>query len=146
MIGLIQRVSTASVTVDNQLVGQINQGLLVLVGVCKNDMDRPEVVDKLAHKLLNYRVFTDEDSKMNLSALDTQAKLLLVSQFTLCANCRKGLRPSFEAAAPPDIARRYFDQLVAKVSGQADVETGIFGADMQVSLVNDGPVTFWLEV
>lgn len=145
MIGLIQRVSEASVSVEGELSGRIDSGLLVLVGVQHEDSSSQ--VEKLCHKLLNYRVFSDGDGKMNLSVVDCRGQLLLVPQFTLAANTGKGMRPSFTSAAPPDIARSLFDELVARMSRDYQVpETGIFGADMKVSLCNDGPVTFWLEV
>lgn len=144
MINLIQRVQQASVRVEGQIVGQIEQGLLVFVAVEKGDSTSE--LEKMAHKLLNYRVFTDTDGKMNLSALDVKAELLLVSQFTLAANTNKGLRPSFSGSADPIQAETMFDQLVTKCAESGlKVETGVFAANMQVSLVNDGPVTFWLQ-
>lgn len=145
MKALIQRVSRARVEVEQQTIGQIEQGLLVLVGI--EPQDTPASVAKMLHKLLNYRVFADAEDKMNLSLKDIQGGLLLVSQFTLAANTKSGLRPSFTTAAPPALGEELFDLLVKQAKQQhAVVQTGQFGADMQVSLTNDGPVTFLLEV
>lgn len=145
MKALIQRVSRAKVEVEQQTIGQIEQGLLVLVGI--EPQDTPASVTKMLHKLLNYRVFADAEDKMNLSLKDIQGGLLLVSQFTLAANTKRGLRPSFTTAAPPVLGEELFDLLVKQAKQQhAIVQTGQFGADMQVSLTNDGPVTFLLEV
>ncbi|CAE6949505.1 MULTISPECIES: D-aminoacyl-tRNA deacylase [Pseudomonas] len=144
MKALIQRVSSARVEVAATCVGAIEQGLLVLVGV--EPQDDQASASKMLHKLLNYRVFSDADGKMNLSLSDVQGGLLLVSQFTLAANTKSGLRPSFSSAAPPQQGAQVFDELVAMArSKHAQVATGEFGADMQVHLVNDGPVTFLLE-
>ena len=144
MIGLIQRVKHASVAVDGEVIGQIDQGLLALVGVQKHD-DQASA-DKLLKRMLSYRVFADAEDKMNLSLSDTGGGLLLVSQFTLAADTQKGARPSFSSAASPDLGRELFDYVVNQARTQHPiVETGRFGADMQVSLLNDGPVTFWLE-
>ena len=144
MIGLIQRVKHASVVVDGELMGQIDQGLLALVGVQKHDSQAS--ADKLLKRMLNYRVFADAEDKMNLSLSDIGGGLLLVSQFTLAADTQKGARPSFSSAAPPDLGRELFEHVVNQARTQHPVvETGRFGADMQVSLLNDGPVTFWLE-
>ena len=144
MIGLIQRVKHASVAVDGEVIGQIDQGLLALIGVQKHD-DHTSA-DKLLKRLLSYRVFADSDDKMNLSLSDIGGGLLLVSQFTLAADTQKGARPSFSSAASPDLGRELFEYLVNQAGVQHPiVETGRFGADMQVSLLNDGPVTFWLE-
>ena len=144
MKGLLQRVRSAKVEVDGQTVGAIDQGLLVLVGV--EPQDTPASADKLLHKLFNYRVFSDADGKMNLSLKDVAGGLLLVSQFTLAADTKSGLRPSFSKAASPALGRELFDYLLAQAKGAHDtVESGRFGADMQVHLVNDGPVTFLLE-
>jgi len=144
MIGLIQRVKHASVAVDGEVIGQIDQGLLALVGVQKHD-DKASA-DKLLKRMLSYRVFADTEDKMNLSLSDIGGGLLLVSQFTLAADTQKGARPSFSSAASPDLGRELFDYLVNQARTQHPVvETGRFGADMQVSLLNDGPVTFWLE-
>lgn len=144
MKALIQRVREASVEIGGDRIAAIEQGLLVLVGIDKGDeIDR---VGKLAHKLLHYRVFADADDRMNLNVQDVDGQLLLVSQFTLSADTGKGLRPSFTSAAPPADGERIFDALVEEVRRQyGRVQTGRFGADMQVQLVNDGPVTFLLE-
>jgi len=144
MIGLLQRVTSASVMVDQQLIGKIGRGLLVLVAVHRDDEERD--VRRLAERILTYRVFPDAEGRMNLNARDISGDLLLVPQFTLTADTRKGTRASFTKGADPDKATAYFDKLVAECREQINiVETGQFGADMQVALVNDGPVTFWLE-
>lgn len=144
MKALIQRARSARVEVAGEIVGAIDQGLLVLVGV--EPQDTPASVEKLLHKLLNYRVFSDAGGKMNLSLKDVQGGLLLVSQFTLAADTKSGLRPGFSTAATPSLGAELFDLLVAQARNQhADVATGQFGADMQVHLINDGPVTFLLE-
>ena len=141
---LIQRVKQASVVVEGQTIGAIDQGLLALVGVERDDSDA--AVEKMLHKLLHYRVFSDADGKMNLDLQQINGGLLLVSQFTLAAETRKGLRPGFSSAAAPAEGERLFNQLVTKAqSAWPNVATGQFGADMQVALVNDGPVTFLLE-
>ena len=145
MIGLLQRVTEASVSVDKQIVGQIDKGLLVLIGIEKNDSEAQ--ADRLLERLLGYRVFPDVEGKMNLSLADIQGGLLLVPQFTLAADTQKGKRPSFSSAALPDKSQELFQYLVKKAQAvHSDVAMGRFGADMQVSLTNDGPVTFWLEV
>ncbi|MBK3805721.1 D-aminoacyl-tRNA deacylase [Stutzerimonas stutzeri] len=144
MKGLIQRVRHARVEVAGEIVGAIDQGLLVLVGVERED-DQARA-DKLLHKLLNYRVFGDEQGKMNRSLKDIGGGLLLVSQFTLAADTRSGLRPSFSSAAPPAHGEVLYDYLLARARDQhPEVACGRFGAEMQVHLVNDGPVTFLLE-
>ncbi len=145
MQGLIQRVKHAKVEVDGQVIGQIEQGLLLLLGVEKHDDQQS--TDKLLHKVSNYRVFSDENDKMNLSLQDIQGELLVVSQFTLAADTKKGMRPSFSSAATPAQANELYEYFVsqARVMGLS-VETGQFAADMQVSLCNDGPVTFNLTV
>ncbi len=144
MKALIQRVRQAHVEVAGEVVGAIDQGLLVLVGVEPQDSEASAA--KLLHKLLNYRVFSDSDGKMNLSLTEVAGGLLLVSQFTLAADTRKGLRPGFSTAAPPALGEVLFDHLVGLARQQHDlVATGRFGADMQVHLINDGPVTFLLE-
>ena len=144
MIGLLQRVNESRVEVDGTITGQIGRGLLVLVGVSKGDDERK--ADRLLQRLLGYRVFPDDAGKMNLSLVDIDGGLLLVPQFTLAADTRKGMRPGFSSAAPSQEGRRLFDYLVEQARRSHDrVETGVFGADMQVSLLNDGPVTFWLE-
>lgn len=144
MIGLIQRVTHARVEVDDTVTGKIDQGILLLLGVQKGDDEHR--ADKLLHKVLNYRIFSDDNGKMNNSLLDIQGQLLVVSQFTLAAETQKGLRPGFSSAGSPDEAERLYNYVVAKAQQQVTTETGRFGADMQVSLCNDGPVTFWLEV
>ncbi|GEK46443.1 D-aminoacyl-tRNA deacylase [Bisbaumannia pacifica] len=144
MRALIQRVRHARVVVAGQEVGAIDQGLLALVGVEKGD-DQARA-DKLLHKLLHYRVFSDEAGKMNRDLRQVEGGLLLVSQFTLAADTRKGLRPSFSSAAPPAEGEALFDHLVTRArAAWPKVATGEFGADMQVELINDGPVTFLLE-
>ncbi|BCG27455.1 D-aminoacyl-tRNA deacylase [Pseudomonas tohonis] len=144
MKGLLQRVSAARVDVAGETVGAIDRGLLVLVGV--EPQDSRASADKLLHKLLNYRVFSDAEGKMNLSLGAVGGGLLLVSQFTLAADTRSGLRPSFSSAAPPALGEELFDYLVQQARlKHPQVATGRFGADMQVHLVNDGPVTFLLE-
>lgn len=145
MIGLIQRVQAAQVEVEGELVGKVNQGILLLLGVQKEDDEAR--ADKLLHKVINYRIFEDDDGKMNRSLLDIGGELLVVSQFTLPANTQKGMRPSFASAAPPELGRAMYDYFVEKAdqSLTTDVQTGQFAANMQVSLINDGPVTFWLE-
>ncbi|WP_016855883.1 D-aminoacyl-tRNA deacylase [Halomonas smyrnensis] len=144
MKALIQRVRHASVTVDDRETGAIDHGLLALIGVEQEDDEQS--VERLLHKLLHYRVFSDRDGKMNLNLQQAEGGLLLVSQFTLAADTRKGLRPSFSSAAPPAVGQRLFDALVERArAAWPRVATGEFGADMQVALVNDGPVTFLLE-
>jgi D-tyrosyl-tRNA(Tyr) deacylase len=144
MIGLLQRVSAARVEVGKETVGAIETGLLVLVGVERGDAE-PQA-DRLLDRLLGYRVFTDPEGKMNLSVRDLGGGLLLVPQFTLAADTRKGMRPSFTPAAPPAEGERLFDYLVEQARRKhAPVVTGRFGAHMRVSLTNDGPVTFWLR-
>lgn len=144
MKALIQRVSSASVTVDQQLVGAINAGLLVLLGVEKDDTELQ--LKKLAEKVLKYRVFSDENGKMNLNVQQAGGALLVVSQFTLAADTNSGLRPSFSTAAHPDHALKLYQDFVTYCRNlDIEVATGQFGADMQVALVNNGPVTFLLE-
>ncbi len=145
MRALIQRVKSAHVAVDQQIIGQIEQGLLVFVGLGKNDS--LATVEKLLKKILAYRVFGDDTGRMNHNVQQVKGGLLLVSQFTLMADTKKGLRPDFGPAMPPDDAKQLFAQLVELAKTMYDnVETGEFGADMQVSLINDGPVTFALDV
>ena len=145
MIGLLQRVTEASVSVDNSTVGRIGPGLVVLVGVEKPDAKVQ--AERLFKKLVSYRVFADADDKMNLSLSQVKGGLLLVPQFTLPADTKKGLRPSFSNAAPAEQGKTLFDYLVAHASANFDdVQSGVFGANMQVALNNDGPVTFWLQV
>ncbi len=144
MRALIQRVSHAEVVVAGETVGAIEGGLLVLLGVEKDDT--PERAEKLLEKVLKYRVFGDSDDKMNLSLRDTGGGLLVVSQFTLVADTRKGLRPSFSSGASPALGEALYELFVAKARARhPEVATGRFGADMKVSLCNDGPVTFLLE-
>ena len=145
MLALIQRVSEAKVVVDDAVVGAIGPGLLALVAVEPGDDEAK--FQRMAQRLLGYRVFGDEAGRMNRSLADTGGGLLLVSQFTLAADTRSGMRPSFTTAAPPDEAERGFDRLVAicRQAHRGGVETGRFGAHMVVSLVNDGPVTFLLR-
>lgn len=145
MIGLLQRVSSAEVQVDGRIVGQIGRGLLVLVGVERNDAEAQ--AERLLERLLTYRVFPDVEGRMNLSLQDVGGGLLLVSQFTLAADTRKGTRPGFSTAASPAAAEALFGALADMAQARLGrVGLGRFGAHMQVGLVNDGPVTFWLEV
>lgn len=144
MIALLQRVSGASVRVAGETTGAIERGLLVLIAVHRDDQEQD--VARLAERILTYRVFPDEDERMNRSLLDERYGLLLVPQFTLAADTKKGTRASFTKAAPPDMGEAYFQRLVAACRDRLEtVETGRFGANMEVSLTNDGPVTFWLE-
>jgi D-tyrosyl-tRNA(Tyr) deacylase len=146
MIGLIQRVSSAQVVVSGTTVGEVGRGLLALVAVEPDD--DPAIARRLVERLVAYRVFDDADGKMNLSLADVGGELLLVSQFTLAADTRRGLRPSFTSAAPPELGRELFECAVEHAQRvlPGKVATGRFGAHMQVSLVNDGPVTFWLQI
>lgn len=141
---LVQRVEEASVTVEEKVTGKINKGFLVLIGVCNEDTE--EVADKMLKKLLGLRIFEDENGKTNLSLADVEGELLLVSQFTLYADCKKGNRPSFIKAGKPEHANQLYEYIIAKAKETVPtVETGIFGADMRVSLVNDGPFTVILD-
>lgn len=145
MLGLLQRVTEASVTVEGECVGRINAGMLVLLGIQKDDTQA--VADKLIDKLLAYRIFADADNKMNASIRDVDGEILIVSQFTLAADTQKGLCPSFSSAAPPAMARELYDYVIDALRAKHPaMATGIFGADMKVALVNDGPVTFMLEM
>lgn len=145
MIALIQRVKRADVTVEEQVIGKINQGLLVLLGIEKGDDEAK--AKRLCEKLLAYRVFEDDAGKMNLNVQQIGGELLVVSQFTLAADTNSGTRPSFSTAAAPTDAKRLYENFVAQCHNkQIKTETGEFAADMQVALVNDGPVTFWLQV
>ena len=145
MIALLQRVARAHVEVAHQTVGAIGPGLLVLL--CAERGDGPQQADALLTRLLAYRVFSDASGRMNRSLSDTAGGLLLVPQFTLAADTRSGLRPSFTPAAPPELARPLFENFVKQAGARhSEVACGVFGADMQVHLVNDGPVTFWLQV
>jgi D-tyrosyl-tRNA(Tyr) deacylase len=144
MIGLLQRVSSASVAVDGDTIGQIGRGLLVFVAVHRDDEERD--ITRLAERILGYRVFPDAQDRMNRSLLDEGLDLLLVPQFTLAADTRKGTRASFTRAATPEKGQAFFERLVAACRERLEtVATGRFGANMQVTLTNDGPVTFWLE-
>ncbi len=144
MIGLLQRVSEASVTVEGKRIAEIGRGLLVLTAVEPNDT--PADVDRLAERILTYRVFSDGEGKMNRSLVDDGLDLLLVPQFTLAADTKKGTRPSFTKAAPPEKGREYFDLMLARCRERIPTTgSGEFGANMQVQLINDGPVTFWLH-
>lgn len=144
MIALIQRVACAKVETGGQTVGEIGRGLLVLLGVERGDDDAR--CDKLLDKVLNYRVFSDADGKMNLNVCQAGGSLLVVSQFTLAADTTKGLRPSFSSAAEPQAAERLYQRFHQRAAERLPTATGRFGAEMQVSLQNDGPVTFWLQV
>jgi D-tyrosyl-tRNA(Tyr) deacylase len=144
VIALIQRVADASVSVDGETVGQIGKGILALVGIERGDGDTEAA--RLAERVLGYRIFPDDEGKMNRSLLEIEGKLLAVPQFTLVADTKKGSRPSFSSGASPGEGKRLFYQFVEYASHKTRVETGRFGADMRVSLVNDGPVTFWLQV
>ena len=141
---VIQRVKNAQVDIDNKTVGKIDNGFLVLIGITHTDTK--EIADYLVKKLINLRIFEDENGKMNLSLNDVNGSLLLVSQFTLYANCSGGNRPSFIEAAKPEFANRLYEYIIDECKKKIDkVETGIFGADMRVNLLNDGPVTIILE-
>jgi D-tyrosyl-tRNA(Tyr) deacylase len=144
MKALVQRVKKASVTIDNNLYSSIGFGLLVFLGVEKNDSD--ENISKLADKLSKLRIFEDENEKMNKSILDVKGEMLIVSQFTLAGNCKKGTRPSFDNAASPNIAKNLYEKFIQAIKGyNIPVQTGQFQAMMDVELINDGPVTFMLE-
>jgi D-tyrosyl-tRNA(Tyr) deacylase len=146
VIGLLQRVTEGRVAVSGRTIGQISRGLVVLLAV--EPGDGPAQADRLIERLAGYRVFADAAGRMNLSVADIGGQLLLVPQFTLAADTRKGMRPSFTTAAPPELGRQLFEYAVQQARRRlpGKVETGEFGADMQVSLTNDGPVTFWLQV
>ena len=142
---LIQRVKKASVTIDGELYSSIGKGILALVGIEKGD--GIEQVQKLAKKVTNLRIFPDENDKMNLSLLDVQGEMLVVSQFTLCGDCKKGTRPSFDKSAPPDIANDLYEKFTQEIKNYGiKTQTGKFAAMMDVELINDGPVTFMLFV
>ena len=144
MRAVLQRVNEASVTVDGDVTGKIEKGLLVLVGMGKEDTD--EDIKKLVDKIVKWRLFSDENDKINLSVNDIGGSLLIVSQFTLYWSCKKGTRPSFDGAMPPEEAKMMYDKFVEYAkSTQIPVETGVFGTDMKVSLLNDGPVTVTLD-
>lgn len=145
MKAVIQRVKRADVIVDGKTVGEIGKGFLILLGVVEDDTEKEAEV--LAAKTAKLRIFEDENEKMNLSLNDVGGEALVVSQFTLCADCKKGNRPSFTPSAPPDIANALYERYSALLleNGIRNVENGVFGADMQVSLINDGPVTIILD-
>ena len=144
MIALIQRVTHANVVVAGKQIASINNGILLLLGVEKEDAE--DNAKNLLNKVLNFRIFEDENQKMNLSLLNTGGDLLVVSQFTLPADTKKGTRPSFTSAAPPELGLKLYEHFISLSKQQVKkVETGEFGADMKVSLTNDGPVTFWLQ-
>lgn len=141
---LIQRVKRASVTINGELYSSIKHGILALVGIEKGDTF--EHVQKLAKKVVNLRIFPDENDKMNLSLIDTKGEMLIVSQFTLCGNCKKGTRPSFDKSAPPEIANNLYEEFIQEVKKYGvTTGNGQFGAMMDVELINDGPVTFMLK-
>jgi len=141
---LIQRVKRASVTIEGKLFSSIDNGLLVFLGVQKSDTN--DNADKLAQKLVNLRIFEDENEKMNLSLKDVGGQMLVVSQFTLCGDCKKGTRPSFDNAEHPDKANKLYEYFVSQIKNQGiETQTGSFGAMMDVELINDGPVTFMVE-
>lgn len=140
---VIQRVTEASVTINQNIVGSIGQGLLILVGVAPDDTK--EDMDYAVRKIINMRIFSDADDKMNLSLQDISGSILSISQFTLYANTKKGNRPAFTQAAKPDFASSFYDQFNQQLSKHVPVEKGVFGADMAVQLVNDGPVTIILD-
>ena len=141
---VIQRVSSASVTIDGKVSGEIGKGFVVLIGIGEDDTK--EIADKLLHKLLNMRIFEDENGKTNLALKDVSGELLMISQFTLYANCKKGNRPSFIEAGAPDKANALYEYIITKCRQSVScVKTGEFGADMKVALVNDGPFTIILD-
>lgn len=145
MLSLIQRVTHASVTVNNDQIANIAQGIMALI--CIEEKDGQKEYDKMAHKLLNQRIFEDDNGKLNKSLIDINGELLLVPQFTLAADTDRGLRPSFSDACPPHIAKAKFAEFHSEISQKyARIQQGQFGANMQVSLTNDGPITLWLKV
>lgn len=142
---LIQRVKEASVTIEGELFSSIKKGILALVGIEKGDT--LEQVEKAARKIANLRIFPDENDKMNRSLIDVEGEMLVVSQFTLCGDCKKGTRPSFDKSAPPDIANNLYEAFVSEINKyNIKTQTGKFAAMMDVALINDGPVTFMIEV
>jgi len=144
MKALIQRVKKASVTIDGELYSKINSGMLVLLGVVKGD--EKQNAELLAEKLLKLRIFEDENGKMNKSIKDVGGEMLIVSQFTLCGDCKKGTRPSFDKSAPPEIAKELYEYFVTQIkNANVPCKTGKFAAMMDVELINDGPVTFMVE-
>ena len=144
MIALIQRVSNAQVVVDGETIGAIGNGIMLLLGVQKDDDS--DKAKKLLDKILSYRIFADDEGRMNRSLRDIKGELLVVSQFTLAADTRKGTRPGFSKGAAPALAEALYDEFVELAKLEVSTACGRFGADMKVSLTNDGPVTFWLEV
>lgn len=141
---VVQRVKTATLSIDNEIYSSINHGYLILFGVEKDDTK--EQADWLSNKICNLRCFSDENGKMNLSIKDINGEMLIVSQFTLCADIKKGTRPSFDKAMPPDEANKMYEYFISKVKEQnIPVKTGVFGAHMEITLLNDGPVTFIVE-
>jgi len=143
MIAVVQRVIKSSVEVDGKVIGEIRKGVNILLGVAEDDIE--EDINKLVNKIVYLRMFEDEDKKMNYSLLDINGEALIISQFTLLANLKKGRRPSFEYAAKPDKAKALYEKFVEEFSKYVKVQTGIFGADMKVYILNDGPVTFILD-
>ena len=142
---LIQRVKRASVSIDNKLYSKISKGILALVGIEKGDTIVQ--VQKASQKIVNLRIFPDENDKMNRSLIDVAGEILIVSQFTLCGDCKKGTRPSFDNSAPPNVAEKLYEAFIAEVNTHGiNIKTGKFGAMMDVELVNDGPVTFMVEI
>ncbi|MCQ2744349.1 MAG: D-aminoacyl-tRNA deacylase [bacterium] len=140
---LIQRVKNASVTIENKIYSSINKGILAFVGIEKGDSE--EDVVKYAKKVVNLRIFPDKNQKMNRSLIDIEGEMLVVSQFTLCGNCKKGTRPSFDNSASPDIANELYEMFISEIKNYGiKTKTGVFGAMMDISLINDGPVTFIL--
>ncbi|MBZ4644842.1 MAG: D-aminoacyl-tRNA deacylase [Petroclostridium sp.] len=145
MRAVVQRVASSKVTVEGNVTGEINKGLMVLLGVGPNDTSKD--LDYMVEKILNLRIFEDSEGKMNLSLLDVEGELLVVSQFTLYGDCRKGRRPSFAGAAPPELANKLYEQFISKCreAGVKKVQTGVFGAHMLVNICNDGPVTLLID-
>ena len=143
MKALIQRVKSASVTIDDKLYSSIDKGYLVLLGIEKDDSENK--IDWLVNKILNLRIFENQEGKMSESILDVSGTILLVSQFTLCGDCKKGNRPSFDNAMKPELAKKIYEEFIKKLSERIIVKTGVFGAMMDISLINDGPVTFMIE-
>jgi D-tyrosyl-tRNA(Tyr) deacylase len=144
MKALIQRVKSAKVEVEGEVIGQIDQGILIFLGIEKTDI--PELADKLLQKIVKYRIFSDAEGKMNLNINQVEGSMLVVSQFTLVADTQKGTRPGFSKGASPQLGEQLYDYFVTQSQAEINTQAGRFGADMQVSLLNDGPVTFWLEV
>lgn len=141
---VIQRVANSKVTIDNEIRGQIGKGFMVLIGVGEGDTE--EIADKMIHKMINLRIFEDENGKTNLGLKDVGGSLLLISQFTLYADCKRGNRPSFVKAGAPDMAKALYEYIISKCKAEIEiVEQGVFGADMKVELLNDGPFTVLLD-